>query len=215
MKNVSINDPNIIYCVYSFIMFIDNMCPFFQLCTLTACRMCKECCNSIPTCICGYQTIEFIYQNRLSSTLLQQFIIISVNSDFLHLASKQWGLDSNPNILSAITVLKDDSFHFLAIPKGRMKCPLLGSTGCMMGDSKPITCQLFPIYFHDFLPKLAKWCPNSNLFGDAVRSMSSINSLKQEILLYNVYSHQFQREYHDAIDSFIVDYGLHIQSFHQ
>lgn len=122
------------------------------------CEECKYCCHGIPTGVCGYHTLLEIEHDAIPPEICQRFVLYRIHQKFTDEAALRWWHLPDSNLLTEMTILKDEFYEILAIPKTRGNCPLLGSNGCLFPDAKPFNCEIFPFFMQrdDFI--VANWC---------------------------------------------------------
>ncbi|WP_371804602.1 hypothetical protein [Candidatus Lokiarchaeum ossiferum] len=159
------------------------------------CEDCKFCCHGIPTGVCGYHTLVEIEQGTLPPEICQKFVVYRIHKKFIDEAASRWWHCPDSNLLTEMTLVKDNFYEILAIAKTRGKCPLLGPYGCLYPDAKPFNCEIFPFYIGEKDFHIASWCK----FIDKLDVRTFESPVKTIIEEYEHYSIKNASRYYELL----------------
>ncbi|MBN1800395.1 MAG: YkgJ family cysteine cluster protein [Candidatus Lokiarchaeota archaeon] len=116
---------------------------------LEECGICKECCKSIPVCLCDYRVIKAILSDIIPTEIIKKLRIIQINEEMLNYLAEIWWYFPNQNLLKLMTIEEDGFYYFLTIPRVQGGCPFLSEDeqeGCRFPQIKPFNCAIYPFY---------------------------------------------------------------------
>ena len=131
---------------------------------LEECGICKECCKSIPVCVCDYRVIEAIFSGTLPIEIINQLQIYQINEKMLDYIAKIWWYFPNQNLLKLLTMEEEGLYNILTIPRLREGCPFLSENkeiGCRFPEIKPYYCAIYPYFLECGELKISSTCKHA------------------------------------------------------
>lgn len=128
---------------------------------LEDCGICKECCKSIPVCVCDYRVIEAIISEILPIEIINQLRVYQIKEEMLNYIAKIWWYFPNHNLLKIMTIEEEGLYYILTIPRLRGGCPFLSKDkekGCRFPKIKPYNCAIYPYYLEQGEFKISSTC---------------------------------------------------------
>ncbi len=144
---------------------------------LENCDTCKECCKSIPVCVCDYRVIEGINSEILPIEIIKQLRVYQIEEEMLNFIAKIWWYFPNQNLLKLMTIGEEGFYSFLTIPRLQGGCPFLSKDkekGCLFPEIKPYNCAIFPYYQEQGEFKISSNCKYAKT--------RSINEIKSQLV---------------------------------
>jgi Fe-S-cluster containining protein len=131
---------------------------------VTGCGDCLGCCDAdadIAGFLCGYDLVKDITHGVISPELVKLTKIYRVPKNLLDDAAKFFRMFPTDNLLKYMTLPQPDgSYEFLVTGSGR--CTFLGPRGCIISQSKPLACALFPYYVYKLQLHFNYSCPGAD-----------------------------------------------------
>lgn len=140
------------------------------------CGVCKECCRSIPVCVCDYRMIEAIKSDILPIEIIKKLRIYQIEEEMVDYIAKAWWYYPDQNLLKLMTIVEEGFYHFLTIPQLREGCPFLSENGCRVPKLKPYNCAIYPYYLERGVLKVSSTCKYSK-----IRDLEEIRPILKQI----------------------------------